>query len=591
MKYKPTSLRSILLVLVFFLVSCVMCLSTTCFAEEITILYTGETHAMIYPCSCPKEPDGGVARRSALIRKLRYDNANTIVLDSGGFFPGGLQDEYSQNADLDMRRAAVNLNAMELMGYDAAAIGDDEFNYGSDFLEENIAGKKMALLSCNLIYGGKKKNPFKPYIIKEAGGKKIGIIGVTGIFASEKSGNIKFMEPAIAVKAAVEELKKINADIIILLSHLGESEDLKLINNIPGIDIVIVGQSRSREEQFTRIGNSLVLRPVWQGRKLGKLSMLLENGKIAGYQTEELRLSDGIPEDPDLYLTLPKCFSDNNCKREGYIGACSEPGTMRSECVYSKAAEVPLLVVTSKLCNVCNTQGPVGELKKIFPGLAVSYIYYPEEKAAGLIKDLGISALPAFLLGKEAAQDRSFERLRESVEPRGEFYMLRPEVTGIGYFLGRKEIKGKLDLFLSLFQKDTPLLLERIKGFQPQAHFLAFENPDGNFETKGGALETEECLRSVCVEKYYPAKFWDYISCRAKSINTSWWQDCLDNADTDKITACARGEEGKRLLRENISLNRQLKISVGPAYLFDNQKVFASRGVPTNEELKRILKR
>jgi len=202
------------------------------FAKEITILFTGETHAMLYPCNCLKEPDGGVARRATLIKQLRQKNPDTLVLDSGGFFAGGLQDEYTQNVSLDMQRTLVNLKAMELMKYDAVAIGDDEFNFGRDFLEENIRKTNLAFLSSNISEPGEKSELFRPYIIKEIAGTKIGIIAVSPLSAGQKGGGFKFIEPGITVKQAVSELKKNKVNIIVLLSHLGESQDLNLIRDV-----------------------------------------------------------------------------------------------------------------------------------------------------------------------------------------------------------------------------------------------------------------------------------------------------------------------------------------------------------------------
>jgi len=566
-------------------------LATNISAQEITILYTGETHAMLYPCNCPKEPDGGVARRAALIKQLKKDNPDTLVLDSGGFFSGGLQDEYTQNTALDMQRAQVNLKAMELMQYDAVAIGDDEFNFGREFLQENIMKTNLVFLSCNISDAGRNPALFRPYIIKEVAGKRIGIIGVTTLLAMQKASGIKFIEPRLAVKEAVSELKKNNTDIIILLSHLGESEDLNLIKDVEGIDILIVGHSRMKEDLFIKINHTLLLRPAWQGRRLGNLTLTIKDNKITNYKIEELRLSDKITYDPDILSILPRCFSDNNCKQEGLIGICQGPGTLKSQCEFSEASKVNLLIITTKLCNVCNTEGMVKYLKASFPGLATSYLYYPESPANKLISDFGIKALPVFLLGKEAEREKGFDKLKENLEIKGNFYMLKPQFSGIAYYLERKSIKGRLDSFISLYDKNTPALLDMLKEFNPLVHFLAIEKNKDKFEAQGGNLEVEEYLRSVCVQKYYPANFWDYISCRAKFINTSWWQDCLDKLDTDKISMCARGEEGKELLRKNIRLNNELQIIFGPAYLLDNQEIFASQGVPAKEEFKKIIKR
>ena len=564
---------------------CLLSLAFTCYAKEITILYTGETHAMIYPCSCPKEPDGGISRRATLIKQLRKTNPHTLVLDSGGLFAGGLMDEYTQNTELDMQRTLVNLKAIELMQYDALSLGDDEFNFGREFLEQNLAKTKIPFLSSNI-----KSEKLSPYIIKEIAGTKIGIIGVTNLYSMQKAGGLKFIEPKIAVGQAVLDLKKNNAAIIILLSHLGESDDLSLIREVQGIDILIVGHSRVKDEPSGKIDSTLILRPFHQGRRLGKLSLILKDNKIADYKVEELRLRDKISDDPDILSILPRCFSDSDCKKQGMIGRCQEPGALQSQCLFNAASKIPLWVITPKFCSICDTERIVKYLKTQFPGLAIFYLYYPDSKAKKLIKNFDITSLPVYLLGKEIDQERAFSGLKENLEIKGDFYMLKPRFGGISYFLKREQIKGKLDLFISLYDKNTLELLNMIKDFDPKIHFLAVQQQD-KLDAAKGNLEVEDYLRAVCVQKYYPQSLWDYINCRAKSINSSWWEDCLMKLDIDKIKLCARGQEGRTLLEENISLNKELEVMFGPTFLLDNQEVFGLQGVPTKEDFKKIIKR
>ena len=101
----------------------------------------------------------------------------------------------------------------------------------------------------------------------------------------------------------------------------------------------------------------------------------------------------------------------------------------------------------------------------------------------------------------------------------------------------------------------------------------------------------EEYLRGVCVQKYYPEKFWDYLICRAGNIHSSYWDDCLGGVDSLRIRSCAREAEGINLLKDNTRLNKQLQISSGPSYLLDNQEIFSSLMVPSKEEFKKILKK
>ena len=569
--------------------------SGTLRAQDITVLYTGETHAMLYTCNCPIETDGGVARRATMVKQLRRDDPELLLLDSGAFFAAGLMDEYTLNTDLDIKRTEVNLKALALMKYDGLTIGDEEFNFGTEFLQEEIKKTGLNFLSCDIVPKEKTLSS-KPYIIKEVKGLKVGIIGVSPMAARQKAeGLVDFIEPKSAVKKAVAELKKEGVNITILLSHQGEAEDLRLIKEVKGIDVVIIGQNRMKEEPFSLSDGVLILKPFWQGRRLGKLTLKIQDKKIKDFKVEELRLSDKVSDDTDILKILPVCFSDSGCKEKGMQGSCVEPGTMKSVCVYSKAAKVGLTVIRPKDCITCNTDRIVKQLQILFPGLAESYVYYPGAKAEGMIKDFGIKSLPAFLLGKEAENEKGFDGLKDNVELRKDFYLIRPAYSGLSFLLGRERIKDKLDVFISLYDKDMAKLLEALRPFQPTIHFLAAVQKEEDFgrafSAKHGNMEGEEYLRAACVQKYYPEKFYDYITCRAREPNTSWWEDCLTEPQANKVRGCSRSDEGKDLLKENISLNTELQVMFGPTYLVDNQEIFSTEGLPAKDDFKKLFHR
>ncbi|MBI4707406.1 MAG: bifunctional metallophosphatase/5'-nucleotidase [Candidatus Omnitrophica bacterium] len=570
---------------VILFIGCNMLSAAPAFAKDITFLFTGETHAMLYPCSCPIERDGGIARRATLLKQLKKKYPGALVLDSGGFFAGGVLDEYAQNTELDTQRTLVNLRAMELMGYDAVAIGDEELNFGADFLKDNINKTKLNFISANC-----RIDKSLPYIIKETDGVKVGITALTTLSAMEKAKGVKFIDPKQALMQVIPEMRKNGADIILVLSHLGESEDLNLLNEVKGINVLITGHSIGKGDVSSKAGDTLILRPSWQGRKIGRATLDIKNNKIVNYKVEGLRLSDKIADDQTILSILPRCFSDAGCKKEGLVGVCQEAGTLNAKCVFSEADKIELQVITLRSCKVCDTSAVVNFLKMQFPGISISYLYYPEKKAEELVKKLNITGLPAYLLGKEIAKESLFAGLKANLDDKGNVFMLKPSFVGLSYFISREKIKGKLDIFFSLNDKTTPELLAVIKDFKPQVHFLAAQE-DGKFSARGGNLEVEEYLRCACVEKYYPDNYWDYLSCRAKNINSSWWQDCLGNMDEQKIKTCARGEEGQALLGENIKLNKELKVMIGPAYLVDNQEIFGTKGVPSKEELKKLFKR
>jgi hypothetical protein len=246
-------------------------------------------------------------------------------------------------------------------------------------------------------------------------------------------------------------------------------------------------------------------------------------------------------------------------------------------------------VVNVKKCVTCNVEPFINLLKKKFPGLTVKRLDYPGRAAQKMIKDLSLQALPAYIFPGAIEKEDNFDIFKKDLQLINGFYVFKPQASGISYFLKQKPKKGSFDLFFSLFEKDAALLLATVKEFNPSLHFLATEKNEG-FDAQNGIFEVEEYLRSACIQKYYPEKFWDYLICRARNIRSSYWEDCLGGSGSLKVKSCARGAEGIALLKENTSLNKQLEISTGPSYLLDNREIFATRGAPNKEELKKILK-
>ncbi|MCU0651570.1 MAG: hypothetical protein MUC39_01325 [Candidatus Omnitrophica bacterium] len=562
---------------------CFLLLPCVVFAKDITILYTGQTHAMLYTCSCPVEKDGGVSRRSSLITTFRRANPDILLVDAGNFFAGGLLDEYTQNTQMDMQRTLINLKAMELMKYDALALGEDEFNFGADFLKENINKTKLILLSSNI-----KAKEAAPYLIKEVAGVKVGLFGLTNLRARQKAGVFDFEDLEQAARQAIEKLRSGNAEIIVALSNLGDAENLKLIQAVGGIDVIING-TQSKDEPYKKIGQVLIVNSYWQGRKLGVLTLQIKDKKIADFKVELMRLSDKIKDDPQVKAILPNCFSDINCKNNGLTGTCFNPGTMSSSCKFEQLKKIKLTAITTKDCIGCDEARVENFLKKFLPGVTLTHLYYPDARAKKLIKDLKVSGLPVYFFGKEIESEKGFADLKQYLEKKNDLYVLKPELGGVAYFPERENKKGRLDLFISLYSENADKIIEELKEINPELHFLVTEQ-QSKFDAMRGSAEIEECLRSVCVKKYYPQAYWNYLSCRAKNINSSWWDNCLGDLDPYKIKTCATGKEGEDLLRENIQLNKELQIIFGPTYLLDNQEIFATQGLPKKGDLKAILK-
>ncbi len=575
-----------------FLTNVFLCLSMGySFAEKITIVYTGQTHAALYHCACPKEPDGGVARRMTKLRQLRLENPNILLVEAGSFFAGGAYDEHSQGIELDKLRTELNQKTLELMAYDALAISDSELNFGKSYLEERIAQSSLPFLSANVKVLGAR-----PYLLKAIGNIHIAVIGLTNDEAKVKSGGLVMEDALLALERTVREVKEKKVDIVVVVSSLGEEKDRQLLTQVKGIDIIISGNPVNSPEEYTKVGASYLVRPVWQGRRLSKMDIELEDSKIKDVKLTQIRLSDQVPEDQEIMKIVPQCFADSDCRKNAVNGRCGNPATLKASCSYEKPKPIPLLIIQPKNYQVPHQEKVVSSLKSIFPGLETRIIDSDSSLGKSLITQTQALLLPVYLLAKAVEGESAFSRIKEHAELKGEYYYVKPQFSGGSIFVGRQRIFKKLDVFmgtrgdyLSGVIAVLKELQEKYRDIEVNVHFLAIEAKNG-FGTPSGLAELEEDLRQVCLKQYSPKKYWDYALCRAQRQESSWWDACAQahGIDSAAIKKCAMSQEGVNFLRENIKLNSDLQIA-GPTFLVNNYEVFAINGAPRIEQVEKML--
>ncbi len=581
---------------IFSLIFCALIIlgfSNIAFAQKLVIIYTAQAHANLYPCRCPIEPFGGVARRVTKLKELRKAYPDLLLLDAGSFFAGGIYDDPTPDKDLQESRTKLYLQTLKIMGYDGLNVGVDEFNFGKDFLESQINSAKIPFLSCNA-----KLKEAREFIIKEINGIKIGIIGLTPILENIPDPQIS---PAqTSVQESIKKLKAKNADLIIVLSALGEEKDLELIKNIPGIDFLISGGVALTTDKFTKLDGTILLRPAWQARKLGKLEIDLKDKRIESFNVELISLGADVPDDAQIKPLIPVCFSNYDCAKPNFVGTCKNAGLPNASCAFEEIKRLSLLVIKPKNCRTCYTNFALNNIKRYIPNIEITYADYEEQSYRKLIDSFGITMLPAYILTSEVEKDRNFSRVKEFLDKKDSYYFFKPYFSGVSYFLGRQVKKNALDLFILLHDKQSGKVLQTLKAFKNKLakkvnlniHFLIIEDVAKGFISPGGLPEIEEAKRSVCVMKYYPGSIWDYLICRTKDAESSWWEKCSAplKINVEKIRLCATAAEADNLLRQNIKLNQELQVTDTPLILMDNQEVFGITSETTVEELEGIIK-
>ena len=222
-----------------------------CIGNEasLTLIYTSNTLGEVEPCgTCPEGGDnGGLPRRAHYLKTIKEEVKNLLILDGGDALVMSYFGQPSER-EKTRRRAEFVLKLYETLGYHALNIGDTDLGLGVEYLKALQNNSKIPFLSANLKDKKTKKLIFKPYLIKEIEGVKIGILG---LITTEISPNIQkvlkdyFIENPM--KAATETINRFMAscDHIIALAHLPPPEIESLAKEVPRISIIIGGNDRS----------------------------------------------------------------------------------------------------------------------------------------------------------------------------------------------------------------------------------------------------------------------------------------------------------------------------------------------------------
>ncbi len=287
---------------------------------SVTVLGTSDLHGYIENWDYFKDGeyddaasnDVGLAKISTLVNTVRADrgSASTLLIDAGDTIQGTSLTDYFANTEPITETGEIHpmAAAMNAMDYDAAALGNHEFNYGLDLLRKFESQLDFPLLGANAVDATSGKPAFTPYIIKTVKTKgnkpvKVGILGLTnpGVAIWDKNnvdGKLKF--PGIVEQAQkyVPQMKARGADVVVVSAHSGtsgtssygpelplENASTQLAETVPGIDAVLVGHAHQEiPERFVTnkvTGDQVLLtEPLNWGMRLSVMDFELK--KVRG---------------------------------------------------------------------------------------------------------------------------------------------------------------------------------------------------------------------------------------------------------------------------------------------------------------------
>ncbi|XP_065671099.1 snake venom 5'-nucleotidase isoform X5 [Hydra vulgaris] len=294
---------------------------------NITVLHTNDVHSRIEELNafggrCEDESItlkkcfGGVARRHTMIKKIRKNSINTILLDGG--------DQFQGTSWFGIYRGIEAATFMNHDNYDAMTLGNHEFDNGVEGIIPFIINVTFSILSANMdvsnVTDWPKNSTFAKSKVFQRNGVKIGVIGYITPdtkWLSRPGPNITFYNVIESVRKEAHNLESKGVKVIIALGHAGFETDIMVAREVKELDVVVGGHTNTflytgkppsiepadgpYPYVFNRSDGSkvLIVQAFTFGKYLGKLDIVFnDNGVATTWSGNPILLDHSVPEDP-----------------------------------------------------------------------------------------------------------------------------------------------------------------------------------------------------------------------------------------------------------------------------------------------------
>jgi 2',3'-cyclic-nucleotide 2'-phosphodiesterase/3'-nucleotidase/5'-nucleotidase len=297
----------------------------------VTILHTNDEHGRAYTDSYRGTPQG-LTYLYSLVKKERAHNPNALLLSAGDTIQGNAFAFYFRDAPGPTPGGITDLPnplmaAMNMMGYDAFAVGNHEYNFGSEVFVKALSQANFPVLGANVTDDGRyglAQVPVEDYIVKDVSGVKVAIIGITNprVPSYELPSNIvglTFYGGFDTLRTMVPEVRSTeNPDLLVALNHIGYSgyeggseadTDQAVAQGMSGIDVIVGGHSHTKLDPAVMItsaanpNGTLVAQAQSYAAYLGKINVGFIDGQIVFREGYLIPASEATA-DPDLEALL-----------------------------------------------------------------------------------------------------------------------------------------------------------------------------------------------------------------------------------------------------------------------------------------------
>ena len=301
-------------------------------ADKIQLLHTNDIHGKLEATSVSSGTSGfeqgGMAALAAWVAQIRSRAPErTLLLDGGDAWQG----TFTSNSN----RGEAVTKAMSLMRYDAQALGNHDFDWGQDTLAQRAKEASFPFLAANLRdTSGAIPAYAKPWIVKDVGLAKIGVIGLTNprsatIVKAASISGLTFLPAVETVKQYLPEVRAA-ADVIVVLTHIGIDEDTLLAQQVPDIDIIVGGHTHLPLRTARSIGKTKIYQAGAYTENLGRVEITVDKATrkptaISGADVLIPIASGVVKPDPEIAALVAQRRAEGAAVTARVIGTAGAP--------------------------------------------------------------------------------------------------------------------------------------------------------------------------------------------------------------------------------------------------------------------------
>lgn len=239
-----------------------------------------------------------------------------MFLDGGDLFHGSLP--------LVSTKGESILLPLHKLGLDGFVPGNWDFAYGKDQIKQLIKSVPFPSIACNLFDVVTEKTFVEPYFIKDMPAGKVAVIGLTYPYVDQTMP--KSFSEGLVFTIGVEEVRRSldnvreEADLIILVSHMGLPLDVKLASLVNGIDVILSSHSHDRVTKPIVNNGTLIIQAGSNSSFLGQLDLFLDNGKITDVTYKLISIDESLEEDLEIREVIQDILKPFEDKKHQLIG-------------------------------------------------------------------------------------------------------------------------------------------------------------------------------------------------------------------------------------------------------------------------------